>query len=291
MRRRMLTFLVSLVMMQVQLVGQQVLDIQGHRGARGLMPENTIPAFKRAIDEGVTTLELDVVITKDKRVVVSHEPYMSSAICLKPNGEAVKKGDDFNIYELTYAQVAEFDCGSRGNSRFPQQEKMVVKKPLLSEMIKSAEAYAKTQGLAPLNYNIEIKSSPKGDGVSHPEVAEFSQLVKGVIEAQLPKSRYTLQSFDFRVLKYWNEHYPEVQLVALIENMNSIEKNLEALGFIPEVYSPYYKLLNEKKVAELQEKGMKVIPWTVNTVKEMKDLVEMGVDGIITDYPNLAKSL
>ena len=95
------------------------IDIQGHRGARGLLPENTIPAFKRAIDEGVTTLELDVVITKDKKVVVSHEPYMSSAICTVPNGEAVKKSEDFNIYEMTYAQVASFDCGSRGNPRFP----------------------------------------------------------------------------------------------------------------------------------------------------------------------------
>lgn len=291
MKKRTLAFLALFSLVQWGLMAQQRLDIQGHRGARGLLPENTIPAFKRAIDEGVTTLELDVVITQDKKVVVSHEPYMSSAICVKPNGEPVEKGEIINIYELTYAQVSEFDCGSRGNERFPQQEKMIVQKPLLSEMIKASEAYAKSKGLAQLNYNIEIKSSPKGDLVSHPDVAEFSKLVNEVIEAHLPRSRYTLQSFDFRVLKYWNEHFPDVQLVALIENMNSIDKNLEELGFTPEVYSPYYKLLNKKKVIELHEKGMKVIPWTVNNLKEMKELVEMGVDGIITDYPNLAKSL
>lgn len=271
----------------------QELDIQGHRGARGLMPENTIPAFKRAIDEGVATLELDVVITKDKKVVVSHEPYMSSSICIKPNGEPVEKSEqnELNIYQMNYAEVAAFDCGSRGNSRFPQQEKMVVGKPLLKDMIKEAEAYAKAKGVTPLNYNIEIKSSPKGDNVAHPEVPEFSQLVKSVIEELLPKARYTLQSFDFRVLRYWNAEYPEVQLVALIENRRSIEKNLEDLGFTPAVYSPYYKLLNAQKVNLAHKKGMKVVPWTVNTKKEMAQLIAIGVDGIITDYPNIAKTL
>jgi len=284
--------IVSLFLIKPSLSAQQKgLDIQGHRGARGLMPENTIPAFKRAIDEGVTTLELDVVITKDKQVVVSHEPYMSASICNKPNGEPVTKGDEFNIYEMTYAQVAAFDCGSRGNSRFPEQEKRAIQKPLLSEMIKASEAYAEEKGVAPLNYNIEIKSSPKGDGEDHPEVAEFSALVNKTIEAYLPRSRYTLQSFDFRVLKYWHEEYPEVTLVALIENMNSVQKNLEDLGFTPEIYSPYFKLLNGKKVEEIHELGMKVVPWTVNTVDEMRSMIDLGVDGIITDYPNLARTL
>ena len=290
--KRISLLLLLLSILQTNVMGQTtVLDIQGHRGARGLVPENTIPAFKRAIDEGVTTLELDVVITKDKQVVVSHEPYMSSSICVKPNGEPVGKGEEFNIYQMTYAEVATFDCGSRGNARFAEQAKMVVQKPLLSDMIQAAEAYAKEKGVSPLNYNIEIKSSPKGDGVDHPEVEEFSSLVFETIEAFLPRSRYTLQSFDFRVLQYWHQQYPEVSLVALIENTRSIEKNLEELGFTPDVYSPYYKLLSAKKIAKAHELGMKVVPWTVNSVKEMQALVDLGVDGIITDYPNLAKSL
>jgi len=272
---------------------QKQIDIQGHRGARGLLPENTIPAFLRAIDEGVTTLELDVVISKDKQVVVSHEAYMSASICTKPDGKAVSKAESrqFNLYEMTYSQIAAFDCGSRGNSRFPNQQAMVVGKPLLKDMIRAAENYAREKGVTPLNYNIEIKSSPKGDGVFHPEVPEFSQLVYDVIEAQLPTARYTLQSFDFRVLQYWNERYPDVTLVALIDNARSIAQNIEDLGFTPEVYSPYFKLLTKKRVAEIHAFGMKVVPWTVNTTKEMENLIAMGVDGIITDYPDMARTL
>ena len=100
-------------------------DIQGHRGARGLEPENTIPAFILALDSGVTTLELDVVITKDKQVVVSHEPWISSSICLDTAGNAIPEKDEkkLNIYQMTYDQVAKYDCGSKGNDKFPQQEK------------------------------------------------------------------------------------------------------------------------------------------------------------------------
>jgi glycerophosphoryl diester phosphodiesterase len=272
---------------------QKQIDIQGHRGARGLLPENTIPAFLRAIDEGVTTLELDVVISKDKQVVVSHEAYMSASICTKPGGEAVSKAEarQFNLYEMTYSQIAEFDCGSRGNGRFPNQEAMAVSKPLLKAMINAAEDYAREKGVAPLNYNIEIKSSAKGDGEFHPAVPEFSQLVHDVIEAELPKDRYTLQSFDFRVLQYWNEHYQDVSLVALIENTKSIDQNIEDLGFTPDVYSPYFKLLSEEKVVKIHSLGMKVVPWTVNTKKDMENLIKMGVDGIITDYPDIARTL
>lgn len=271
----------------------QQLDIQGHRGARGLVPENTIPAFIRAIEEGVTTLELDVVITKDKQVLVSHEPYLSADICSKPNGEPVAKGEahDFNIYQMTYAEIAKYDCGIRGNSRFPEQEPMKVSKPLLKDVIDAAEQYLADNNLPKVQYNIELKSSEEGDGVSHPEVAEFSELVFDLLSDKLAADRYTIQCFDFRVLQYWHKTYSNVRLVALVENIKGVEKNIETLGFTPYAYSPYYKLLNKKSVATCHAMGMKVVPWTVNTLKEMKDLVELGVDGIITDYPNLAKGL
>ena len=100
-------------------------DVQGHRGARGLRPENTIPGFLVAIDSGVTTIELDVVITKDKQVVVSHEPWMSAAICLDPSGSPLQAKEEkkFNIYQMTYDEVKQFDCGSLGNTRFSAAEK------------------------------------------------------------------------------------------------------------------------------------------------------------------------
>ncbi len=271
----------------------QKLDVQGHRGARGLMPENSIPAFIRALDEGVTTLELDVVITADRRVLVSHEPFMSAEICLSPSGEEIPRAEqrEYNIFELTAAETTFYDCGSKGNERFPDQAKMMVLKPLLVEVIDSVENYISAKKIPNVNYNIEIKSSPSGDDQFHPSFDVFSDIVHGLLKEKLPTFRYTIQSFDFRVLKYFNQSYPEVSLVALIENRRGIEAILEELGFIPEVYSPNHLLLSKNGVDECHEKGMKVVPWTVNDRKRMEKLVEWGVDGIITDYPDRAKGL
>jgi len=270
----------------------QTVDIQGHRGARGMMPENTIPAFEYALDQGVTTLELDVVITKDGKVVVSHEPWMSESICLKPDSTEIKKSEEeaYNIYQMTYAEVKKFDCGSLGNKRFPEQKKQKVSKPLLSDVIKSVAWYIKSYTQYEVDYNIELKSSPKGDGKFHPNPEEFSDIVYRLIDQYLPWDRIVIQSFDFRVLRYWHKKYPDVRLAALIENTRSIKSNLASLGFKPAIYSPYYKLLSEKDIKSLHKDNIKVIPWTVNDTDKMLQLVEWEIDGIITDYPNLAKS-
>lgn len=272
---------------------QEPLDVQGHRGARGLMPENSIPAFMRALKEGVTTLELDVVITKDKQVVVSHDPYMLSGICSKPNGEPVTKEEekDLNIYWMNQSEVVGYDCGSRGNARFPVQEKIATVKPLLADVISMVEDHLKENNLPKVGYNIEIKSVESEYNVSQPEVDEFSELVLEVIRERLSNDRFTIQSFDFNVLKHLHKSNPEVRLVALVENAKGIDAALEALGFTPEVYSPYFILLKKEDIDMIHEKGMKVIPWTVNDRKDMERLVADGVDGIITDYPNLAKGL
>lgn len=277
----------------LSIVRAQEIDIQGHRGGRGLMPENSIPAFIRAIDEGVTTLELDVVITSDRRVLVSHEPFMSADICLTPLGEEIKKSEqeDYNIFQMTAAETTLYDCGSKGNPRFPDQQKMTVVKPLLVEVIDSVESYLAARKLPNVNYNIEIKSSEAGDDVFHPSFDKFSDIVYGLLSSRLPAFRYTIQCFDFRVLKYFHESYKEVKLVALVENEKGVEANIASIGFIPQAYSPYHVLLTEDDVALCHEKGMKVIPWTVNDRKTMEKLVGWGVDGIITDYPNLAKGL
>jgi glycerophosphoryl diester phosphodiesterase len=266
-------------------------DVQGHRGARGLRPENTIPGFLLAIDSGVTTIELDVVITKDKQVVVSHEPWVSSAICLDSSGNSIlpKEEKKLNIYQLTYDQVKEFDCGSLGNKNFPQQEKMKISKPLLSDVIVAVENHIKNYASYEVDYNIEIKSSPQGDKKFHPTVSEYSDLVYNLVDQYIPLERLVIQSFDFRVLRYWHEKYPGIRLAALIENTKSIEANLNELGFRPSIYSPYFKLLSKEKVRYLHNQKMRVIPWTVNEVSDMLSLKGMNVDGFITDYPDRAR--
>ena len=273
-------------------------DLQGHRGCRGLMPENTIPAFLKALDLGVNTLELDVVISKDQQVVVSHEPYFNAAFTLKPDGTAVTKSEQKGLvlYQMDYADIKRFDVGSKKNPAFPEQQPQKAYKPLLSEVIEQAEAYRIANKLPAFSYNIELKSDASAYNRSQPEPAHFCALVQAVISRQLTPDRVVIQSFDFAMLKQWKQevtagHYPAVRLAALVENLRSPEKNLNELGFIPDIYSPNYRLLSAEKVAWLHKKKIKVIPWTVNQRADMVRVKNWGVDGLITDYPDRALSL
>lgn len=265
-------------------------DVQGHRGARGLMPENTIAAFLFAVDSGVTTVEFDVVVTKDNQLVISHEPWMSASICLSPQGDTIKAKDErkFNIYKMTYDEVRQWDCGTLGNEKFPQQKKLASTKPLLQDAIVAIENHVKNFTRYEVDYNIEIKSLPDGDNRFHPKPEIFSDLVYNLVDQYLPLDRVVIQSFDFRVLKYWHEKYPEVRLAALVENKKTVEENLADLGFAPSIYSPYFKLLTREDVKLLHTSKIRVIPWTVNEEKDMLSVKGLDVDGFITDYPDRA---
>lgn len=266
----------------------QVMDVQGHRGCRGLMPENTIPAFIKAIDLGVTTLEMDAVISKDGRVIVSHEPFLSHVICRDPQGMEISEEEEreYNLYEMTYEEISQCDCGSRLHPDYPEQQKLSISKPLLSDVISEVEAYIEKKGLEPVRYNIETKSTKEGDGIYHPEPKEFVDRLMDVIQAKDIAERTSLQSFDVRTLQYANEQYPDMELALLVGNARDMESNLEALGFTPEIYSPYYKLVRKKTVQQAREKGMKIIPWTVNKPKDIQKMISLKVDGIISDYPD-----
>jgi len=265
-------------------------DIQGHRGARGLRPENTIPAFLLALDSGVTTLEMDVAVTKDKQLVLSHEPWMAASICTDPSGKSFdeKTEQKNNIYHMTYDQVKQWDCGSKGNTRFPQQSVMNIGKPLLSDVIVAVENHIKSFTRYEVDYSIEIKTMQAGDNKFHPRPQEFSDLVFNLIDQYLPLDRIVIQSFDFRVLTYWHEKYPQVRLAALVENKKTVDENLADLGFTPSIYSPDFRSLKREDVKELHAKKIRVIPWTVNEPKDMLALKGMDVDGFITDYPDRA---
>ena len=261
-------------------------DIQGHRGARGLMPENSIQGFIKSIDIGVNTIELDVVISRDLKVVVSHEPWISSIICLDSLG--LKISNDFNklnIYKINYDQIKKYDCGSLINPNFLLQEKIFTKKPLLKEVIYEVEKYVKKNNLSKLNYNIEIKSHKEGDDIFHPQVEKFSDLVYSETIKLLPIERFNIQSFDFRVLKYFNKKYPEIKLSVLVDNNYNPKKNLNDLGFIPYIFSPNFRKLNILDIQYMKSKKIKIIPWTVNSYNDIEDVLKLNVDGIISDYP------
>jgi len=268
----------------------KIIDIQGHRGARGLYPENTITAFTEAVREGANTLEMDVVVSKDLRIVVSHEPWMNETFCSKPNGEPVEKNtrEKYNLFKMNYAEISAFDCGRRGNPEFPLQRAIPEHKPLLSEVIEKVDLYTKENDLVPVNFNIEIKCEPGSDGIFHPDPETFVDLLFDEIKKHDSADRIYLQSFDVRILQEVKKKDPKMKLALLIENKETPEQNLKRLGFNPEIYSPDFSLVNPELVKDLHAKNIQIIPWTVNEVNDMKKLLEMEVDGIITDYPNRA---
>ncbi len=269
----------------------EVFDKQGHRGCRGLMPENTIPAMLNAIGMGVTTLEMDVVFTKDGKVILSHEPFFNHEITTKPDGTFIDEKDEknFNIFQMNYEEVQRYDVGMKPHPRFPTEEKMKATKPLLADVFEAVKNDMMTRRRPFPNYNIETKTSPATDDLYHPKPAEFVEGLMKVIKNHQMEEQVIIQSFDFRTLQYLHQHYPSIRTAMLIENFDkrSLEEQLTALAFTPTIYSPAFELVNESLIKKCHQKNIKVIPWTVNDKKEIDRLKSLGVDGIITDYPNL----
>lgn len=265
-----------------------LLDIQGHRGCRGLLPENTIPSFLKAIDIGVTTIEMDIVISGDGHVIVSHESYMNHEICTKPSGDTVSRGEEssYNLYEMVYDSIRLYDVGMKTHPRFKGQQKIQVFKPLLSAAIDSIEAHIMANKLNPIQYNIEIKSSKFGDNRYHPEPEEYVDRLVSLVKKKGILDRVIIQSFDFRILRQINSKYPGISSAALIERDITPEKVMEELGYKPEVYSPDFNIVNENWLLFCNKNNIKLIPWTINDPEDLLRAIDLGVDGIITDYPD-----
>jgi glycerophosphoryl diester phosphodiesterase len=263
------------------------IEIHGHRGARGLWPENTLTGFMEAVRLGVDYLEMDVVISADKKVVVSHEPWMNPDLCTDPNGKEIEhSGQQLNLYKMTYAEIASYDCGKKGNKEFPQQKAIPEHKPLLSEVVTSVDAFSKAHQFPRVNFNIEIKSELQLDDIYQPAPNIFVDLVLSELKRLNILSRIILQSFDVRILRAIRKKDPSIPISLLVENTDSLEVNLKNLGFTPEIYAPDFHLVTKDLVQALNSKNIKLITWTVNESSDMKRLIALGVKGIITVYPN-----
>ncbi|MEZ4797487.1 MAG: glycerophosphodiester phosphodiesterase family protein [Flavobacteriaceae bacterium] len=263
---------------------KQNIDVQGHRGCRGLIPENSLQAFEKAIDLGVHTLELDLAISKDKQVVVSHEPFISRLYCLDASSNVIPKSDDkkYNLYQMDYAEIKAFDCGTKFHPNFPEQEKFKVYKPLLKEVFEVALAKNPK-----IKFNIEFKAKPEYDDVFTPEPDEFVNLVLNLVKEYNVEDQVNLQSFDLRILETTHKQNPNIKLALLVDENETIETKLKAMSFKPQIISPYFKLLDAAKVKNYQKENFQIIPWTVNEVEDMNKMIKYRVDGIITDYPNV----
>lgn len=272
-------------------------DLQGHRGARGLLPENTIPSFLKAVDHGVDTIEFDLVITADRKVLISHEPWFHHHISTRPDGSPVTPETElnYNIFEMTYEKTRSFDVGLRGHVHFPNQQPMAVTKPLMRDAIREIEIYVRDNGLPQVAYNIETKSRPDHYGVMVPYPDEFALLLYNELlelhsEFDL-LDRIIIQSFDPATLREFRKLDETIAQAILVPDESPIELYISELGYTPEIWSPNYRFVTPEIVWEANEAGMRVIPWTINTVQEMRELLQMGVDGIITDYPDSAAVL
>lgn len=266
-------------------------DKEGHRGCRGLMPENTIPAMLNAIGLGVTTLEMDVCISKDKKVFLSHEAFFNHEITTKPDGGFIEEKEEktFNMYQMNYAEIMKYDVGMKPHPRFPDQQKMKAVKPLLSDLFKAVREYMVTRKRPFPFFNIETKCLPETDNKFHPAPVEFVELLMKEIKDGGMEDLVIIQSFDYRTLQYLHQHYPAIKTAMLVEanSKSSFRKQMKDIGFTPTIYSPEAIMVIPDLIKDCHDLNMKIIPWTVNDKKKIAELKAMGVDGIITDYPNL----
>ena len=289
----------------------QALDIQGHRGARGLAPENTLPAFARALSLGVTTLEMDCAVTQDGVVVVSHDPALNPDITRGAGGAFLDRTGPA-IWSLSYAQLQRYDVGrlkpgTQYAARWPEQRPVDgTRIPRLADVF----ALVKRSGNETVRFNIETKISPLEPAqTTGPE--DFARKLVAAIRGGGMASRATIQSFDWRTLAVVQKEAPEIATVYLT-SVSGFMDNIEAKGNSPwtaghrvrdhdgsvprmikaaggAVWSPYSGDLTREAIKEAQALGLKVVVWTVNNPVDMRRFIEWGVDGVISDRPDLLR--
>ncbi len=285
------------------------LDLQGHRGARGLLPENTLSAFAQALSIGVTTLELDTAVTRDGVVVVSHDATLNPDITRRPDGLWLTR-NDLPIHTLTYAELQQYDVGrirpqSNYAQRFSAQQPVDgARLPQLADVF----ALVRRAGNKTVRFNIETKISPEQPQYTLPPT-EFARALIALVRAEKLESRVTIQSFDWRTLQVVQQEAPQIATVYLtaqqawLDNIRagdsaspwtagfhvsrysgSVPRMIKAAGGA--IWSPYFGDVTRETVREAEQAGLKVVVWTVNEPHDIARMIDFGVDGIISDYPD-----
>ena len=289
-------------------VGAHAFDLQGHRGARGLAPENTLPAFAAALSLGVTTLEFDTGVTRDGVVVISHEPFLHPDTTRGPDG-AWLTAHGPAIVSITYAELARYDVG-RLNPATPYGKRYPAQVPADGTRIpKLADLFdlVKRSGNTAVRFNIETKIDPRAPQATLPPEAFARALVRTIREGGMA-ARSSIQSFDWRTLKVVQAEAPEIPTVYLtaqqkwldnvapgsawtagmqIERHGSVPKMIKAAG--GHTWSPFFADLDAAKLAEAKSLGLAVVVWTVNEPADIARMLALGVDGIISDRPDLVR--
>ncbi|AXR69747.1 glycerophosphodiester phosphodiesterase [Leptospira mayottensis] len=280
------------------------LDLQGHRGARGLRPENTWPAFEEAIRYGMTTLELDTVLTKDKKIVIHHDLDTNPTICQKKDGAPIVP---ISLYDLTFAELKELDCGTKKNPKYPEQISVPGTELITIEefFVLVANIESKIPNRPKLKFNIEVKFPDEDqETFSIEKVKDHVNLLVQAVEKAKVADRTTIQSFYIQALPLVKEKNPKIKTSSLFSltyfqgimmklgfgngtRQDVLKKTLEVKA---DIISPYFLYITKEFVEEAHSHKISVIPWTVNDPEDMRKLMDAGVDGMISDYPDrLAK--
>lgn len=273
-------------------LAQAEFELIGNKGCRGLMPENTFPGFMHAVELGVTTINMDVVLSADGRIVLSSVPWISSDICAHPDGTPVTKKEEsaLNIYTMDYAEIQNFDCGKRYNAAFPNQQKINANKPTLKMVTRMTLGFAEDQKYTKPKFNIEIKSDPKWYNKYQPEPQKLVEQITTVINHLGIADVTTLQSTDLNVLEALNKIPDHTFAIGyVVPKGKNFTKNLSKLTFTPDVYSPSQSLVSESLVTACHEAGIRVIPWTINTKADLVRMKSFGCDGAFTDFPDVVR--
>ncbi|WP_027003012.1 glycerophosphodiester phosphodiesterase family protein [Hugenholtzia roseola] len=269
--------------------------IQGHRGARGYLPENSIEGFIFCIENNILAIELDLIVLPSGEVLVSHEPYPHSdyvriatseynSIDIEPKNEL-----SYSFFKMKYEEIKKFDGGTKPHPRFPLQKKLQTYKPLLSEVLAlcidlSLKKYKKYPF-----FNFEIKYESNWRDLGQPK-ADFA--VKKVLEIisnyKLPFHCFCIESFNPQILEEVKRQEKKAALTFLVEGVqgkDQLLKKMQALSFVPDGIAPNYSILNEHIIAYFLEKNINIWTWTVNDFPTSLKLYKQGVQSIITDYP------
>ena len=259
-------------------MSQNSVEFFGHRGCRGLYPENTINGFKKAIDLGVDGIEWDVVVNKDNQLIISHEPYIDSNYCIKFNQTEINS--ETNIYKMSLADVKSYDCGIKGNKHFPSQEKTSETKPSFKEAEQELIDY-KGKIL------FEIKSRSSHYGTYQPNPKDYARIIYNETKNSTLLNQIIFMSFDSKILNELQKLHSKSKFILLEYNpLISYSKLIRSLKFKPFGIGLNYAIISSKTLSTAHKDNVKVYAWTVNDKEKGKQLIEKGVDGIITDFPN-----
>ena len=292
------------------------IDLQGHRGTRGLAPENTLAAFRTAIAIGVTTLETDLALTRDGVLVLSHEPRLYAALTRESDGRWLSE-DGAPIFSLNARDLAQYDIGRLNPAHkyaasWTEQKAMDGERiPTLQQLFDLARD-ARSPGGRPVRFNIETKITPTS-GETTPDAERYARAVVAEVRAAKMSERVTVQSFDWRTLREVKKLAPDLQTACLTidsSGMNTVwpdasggspwhagMRPADHGGSLPRMaqaagcsaWTPFWRNVTPESIAETHALNLKIIPWTVNDPAEIERLAALGVDGIITDYPDRAR--